>query len=125
MATNKSSTQPQPLQPEIALPDEEEKLRKQRAYQDRVMKRQEERKAKMQQRKMTNEHKQEETADFFWKEFNQQQSDINSLFEQFSSSTPVPTTLFKVSQEFNFNLMYNQINPLWNCWLIKMVKMLK
>ena len=80
----------------LVLLSEEEKLKKQKAYEESVAKRHEERKAKMDKRKTKNEHKPEETQDYYWKEFNSQNSDIETLFEQICDSAE-PTSLIKVS----------------------------
>ncbi|KAI6658519.1 Tubulin-specific chaperone C [Oopsacas minuta] len=78
----------------IALLSEEEKIKKQKAYEEGVAKRYEERISKKQQRKSNIEHKPEETVDYFWKEFNSQNSDINSMFEQLSEALE-PNTIAK------------------------------
>ena len=80
----------------IVLLSEEEKLKKQQAYQESVAKRHEERKAKVDKRKVKNEHKPEETADYFWKEFNSQNYFIQTLFEQITNSAET-SSLIKVS----------------------------
>ena len=80
----------------VTFLSEEEKLRKLQAYQEAATKRYEERLAKMEQRKSTNtQHKPEETSNFFWVEFNSQQSAIDSLFEQIPQAQE-PNSIMKV-----------------------------
>ena len=80
----------------LGLLSEEEKLRKQKVYQESVTKRHEERVAKMEKRQVRNKHKPEESQDYFWKQFNSQNSNIQSLFEQITQSAdPIP--IIKVS----------------------------
>eukprot|EP00800_Vazella_pourtalesii_P002622 TRINITY_DN1256_c0_g1_i1.p1 TRINITY_DN1256_c0_g1~~TRINITY_DN1256_c0_g1_i1.p1 ORF type:complete len:356 (+),score=56.95 TRINITY_DN1256_c0_g1_i1:54-1070(+) len=79
----------------VTFLSEEEKLKKLQAYQEAATKRYEERLAKMEQRKSTKtQHKPEETSNFFWKEFNSQQSAVKSLFEQIPQAQE-PSSIIK------------------------------
>ena len=91
----------------VTFLSEEEKLKKLQAYQEAATKRYEERLAKMEQRKSTKtQHKPEETSNFFWKEFNSQQSAVKSLFEQIPQAQE-PSSIIKVdSNLLSYLLVY-------------------